>query len=113
MRTFYTESDIEDMSASGVRQLEVGPGVALTDAARERAEELGIVLLAPGTVSASKTAVPAAPAPAKGGTLPARPRGCQHGTLPAKITQSATVASSGPVMDQLVEAVSALKKRGG
>jgi len=111
MRTFYTGSDIEDLAASGVRQLEVGPGVALTDAARERAEELGVVLVTAGTASASKAAVPAAPA--KSESLPAKPRGCQHGPVPASTSRSQSAASGGPVMDQLVEAVSALKKRGG
>jgi len=110
MRTFYTESDIEDMAASGVRQLEVGPGVALTDSARERAEELGIALVIPGTVSASKAVVTSAPV--KSETLPNRPRGCQHGPLPAKSTRSES-AAGGPVVEQLVQAVSALKKQGG
>ena len=66
MRIFYTGSDIEDLAASGVRQLEVGPGVALTDAARERAEELGIALVTPGSAPASK-AVHGHHQPAAGG----------------------------------------------
>ena len=112
MRTFYTESDIEDLAASGVRQLEVGTNVSLTDAARERAEELGVTLVVPGNVSTSKAAVSAAPV--KSVTLPSRPRGCQHGPVVAmKSSQIETAKSGGPVVDQLVEAVSALKKRGG
>jgi hypothetical protein len=111
MRTFYTGSDIEDLAASGVRQLEVGPGVALTDAARERAEELGIALVTAGAVQASKATVPVAPARSE--SLPSRPRGCQHGPLSASSSRSQSAVSGGPVMDQLVEAVSALKKRGG
>jgi hypothetical protein len=111
MRTFYTESDIEDLAASGVRQLEVGTNVSLTDAARERAEELGVVLVVPGNVSTSKAVAPAAPA--KSATLPSRPRGCQHGPVAMKSSQVETAKSGGPVVDQLVEAVSALKKRGG
>jgi hypothetical protein len=119
MRIFYTGSDIEDLAASGVRQLEMGPGVALTHAAKERAEELGIALVAAG----SKAVAPAAAAQggaaksgaAKSAALPARPRGCQHGPL-AAVTGSRREAASGgggPVVEQLVEAVSALKKRGG
>jgi hypothetical protein len=111
MRTFYTGSDIEDLAASGIRQLEVGPGVALTDAARERAEELGVALVTAGVASASKVAAPATPA--KNEVLPIKPRGCQHGALPVNITRSQSASNGGPVMDQLVEAVSALKKRGG
>jgi hypothetical protein len=111
MRTFYTESDIEDLAASGVRQLEVGPNVSLTDAARERAEELGVALVVPGNVSTSKAVAPTAPT--KIVTLPSRPRGCQHGPVVMKSSQVETAKSGGPVVDQLVEAVNALKKRGG
>jgi hypothetical protein len=110
MRTFYTGSDIEDLAASGVRQLEVGPGVALTDAARQLAEELGIALVLPGAAPASKTTMPVAPA--KSETLPAKPRGCQHGPLSA-ISNNGHSKANGHVVDQLVEAVSALKKQGG
>ncbi len=112
MRTFYTESDIEDLAASGARQLEVGSGVFLTDAARERAEELGIVLAVPGA-PAPKAA--ATPAPAASAALPSKPRGCQHGPLAVKSSQQqvAVAKTGGPVVDQLVETVSALKKRGG
>ena len=114
MRIFYTGNDIEDLAASGVRQLEVGPGVALTDAARQRAEELGIALVAPGSQAATKAATPAAgPDPAKGGTLPARPRGCQHGPLGGAAAAPAKPVASSQVVEQLVDAVSALKKRGG
>ena len=114
MRIFYTVSDIEDLAASGVKQLEMGPGVMLTGAAKERAEELGVALVMPGAASANKALASKAPAPAvqsgaaKGAALPARPRGCQHGGPLA-----ATAAAGAPIVEQLVEAVSALKKRGG
>jgi hypothetical protein len=114
MRTFYTGSDIEDMSARGVRQLEVGSNVALTDEARERAEQLGIVLVTPGSAPAAKPA--ANTAPAKAAALPSRPKGCQHGPLTEKSNPSEAIVAkpaAGPVVEQLVEAVSALKKRGG
>jgi hypothetical protein len=118
MRIFYTASDIEDLAASGVRQLEMAPGVTLTGAAKELAEQLGVVLVVPGakptvpsSASASKAVAPAGAA-MKGGTLPARPRGCQHGPLTANGNQGAA-AAGGPMVEQLVEAVSVLKKRGG
>jgi len=111
MRIFYTGSDIEDLADNGIRQLEVGPGVTLTDAARERAEDLGIALVAPGNVTPSKAVEPAAPARRE--ALPSRPRGCQHGPLPRTSSQSVAVNGQGPMVDRLVEAVSALKKRGG
>ena len=110
MRTFYTESDIEDLAASGVRQLQVGPEVVLTDTARQMAEELGIVLVAPDAPTSKVTA----PVPfTRNETLPAKPRGCQHGPLSAGSSHAQSHANGGPVVDQLVAAVSALKKQGG
>ena len=109
MRMFYTGNDIEDLAASGVRQLEVGPGVVLTDAARQMAEELGIVLVLPGAAPTSKLPI----TPARNEALPARPRGCQHGPLSASSSHAPATANAGRVVDQLVEAVSALKKQGG
>ena len=111
MRIFYTGSDIEDLADNGIRQLEVGPGVTLTDAARERAEDLGIALVTPANGSTSKTVEPAVPARRE--ALPSRPRGCQHGPLPRTSSQSVAVGGQGQMVDQLVEAVSARKKRGG
>ncbi len=120
MRIFYTASDIEDLAAGGVKQLEMGPGVTLTGAARERAEELGVALVMPGAASANKTSAGKAAAPApmpaaqsgamRGAALPARPRGCQHG---GPLAAPAAAGAGGPIVEQLVEAVSALKKRGG
>ena len=111
MRTFYTGSDIEDLAASGVKQLEIGSGVALTDMARERAEELGIALVIPGSTPARKAAMPTTVE--KTVTQPARPKGCQHGPLTANANRAEIAGGGGPVVEQLVEAVSALKKRGG
>jgi hypothetical protein len=114
MRTFYTGSDIEDLSDRGIRQLVVGPGITLTDYARELAEELGVALVPPGITPSSKAAAPAAPA--KAVALPGKPRGCQHGPLPETTNRSTPVSvkpTGGQVVEQLVEAVSALKKRGG
>jgi hypothetical protein len=115
MRTFYTGSDIEDMSSRGVRQLEIGSKVALTDEARAMAEQLGITLVTPGSAPASKP-VANASTPAKVESLPSKPKGCQHGPLTEKSPRSEVATAkpaAGPVVEQLVEAVSALKKRGG
>jgi hypothetical protein len=111
MRTFYTESDIDDLAASGVHKLDIGQGVVLTDAARERAEELGFVLVTPGSSTVEKSATPAAPV--QSASVPSRPQGCQHGPIVVKSSQIEPTKSGGPVVDQLVEAISALKKRGG
>ena len=89
MRIFYTGSDIEDLAANGIRQLEIGPEVTLTDAARERADELGVSLVTPADTSTRK--IVEQTIPAKVETLPSRPRGCQHGPLSRSISQSGAV----------------------
>ena len=63
MKTFYTERDIEEMHARGVSQIELNDDVVITDIARERAEKLGLSLVAAGQKS-SATATEATP-PAK------------------------------------------------
>lgn len=45
MKIFYTERDIEDMYARGVRQLSVDDNVGFTDLAREKMQSLGMALV--------------------------------------------------------------------
>jgi hypothetical protein len=108
MRTFYTESDIEDLAASGVRQLEVGPGVALTDAARQMAEELGIVLVTPGAAPTSKATLPISP---QKRDLPQATRLPAWTVVRKRRLPKSSAAGGGPVVDQLAEAVSAPRRR--
>lgn len=44
-KTFYTERDIEDLANQGVKSLELGEDVVLTDLARDKARRLGVELL--------------------------------------------------------------------
>jgi hypothetical protein len=44
-KVFYTERDVEDLHARGVRMIEVGDDVVLTDLAYEKAERLGLRLV--------------------------------------------------------------------
>ena len=45
MTVYYTAKDIEELAAKGVQQLQIGPGITLTDFARESAQQLGIELV--------------------------------------------------------------------
>ncbi len=45
MKKFYTEKDIEDLFKSGVKTLQVGDDVALTELAYEKAARLGMQLI--------------------------------------------------------------------
>ncbi len=65
-RTFYTERDIEDLAKRGVKEIEGGDDVYITDLARERMEQLGVREVKP----ASRSSAPApATAPAPASTL--------------------------------------------
>ncbi len=116
MTIFYTGSDIEELAASGVTQLEIGPGIAITDVAREMAEELGIELVTPGMARQ-----PAAPRPVQtAGAFTGKPRGCQHGplssgTLPQSVhsVHSKQGNANSGVVDELVDIISRLKGQGG
>jgi hypothetical protein len=83
MTIYFTAKDIEELAAQGIRQLEVGSGVTLTDFARETARQLNITLVDPGKKSPPSTA----PAPPRTfSSTPGasdkynKPSGCQHGT---------------------------------
>ena len=45
MNIYYTAKEIEELAANGVRTLEIGPGVTLTDFARETAQHFDIALV--------------------------------------------------------------------
>jgi len=62
MKIFYTERDIEDMHAAGVRQLEVDDNTVLTDLARDKAEALGLALVPAGQPQ-PESRFPASPEP--------------------------------------------------
>lgn len=116
MKIFYTGSDIEELAASGVTRLEIGPAVQMTDVARELASELGIELVrAAGENIAAP--VPAAPAGQTSALpLPAKPRGCQHGPLaaggppPAAASTHNTSGQNG-VVNRLVNIMTQLTDR--
>ncbi len=48
-KEFYTERDIEDMYKRGIRSLEVGDDVVLTELAYEKANKLGLQLAKGGS----------------------------------------------------------------
>jgi hypothetical protein len=98
-KEFYTERDIEDMYKRGVRSLEVGDDVVLTELAYEKANKLGLQL-AKGQTAASPVAPAKMPAaqvvkaetpcacksePAKPGDLEARIRIAVNAKLGADI----------------------------
>ena len=110
MKIFYTCDDVEELFASGVDRIELGPGVAITDLAREMAEDHGIVLVSPE--STSVLATPSTPARTFGN----KPAGCQHGyTAPSQSeTQKAsTKNNSEGMVGRLVNIVSRMADQGG
>jgi hypothetical protein len=99
MNIYYTAKDIEELAAKGIQQLEIGPGVTLTDFARETAQQLDINLV-DGRKQVLPSALPTSP---RNSTTVSnkynKPTGCMHASssLPAAHSQAA-----GP-LDQSIE----------
>jgi hypothetical protein len=91
MTIYYTAKDIEELASQGIQQLEVGPGVTLTDFARETARQLNIALV-DGRKQASPPPAPTPPTPSS--STPSvrdkynKPSGCQHGAGPLPSARS-------------------------
>ena len=69
MKTFYTERDIEDMHARGVSHIELNDDIVITDVARERAEKLGVSLVAAGQKPSATAPVSTSPAKSSAANL--------------------------------------------
>ena len=80
MTLYYTAADIDQLSASGIRRIELGDGVKMTDYARELAMELGIELILPGSPPPNMAQTADA---TRTGSRWNKPRGCQWNENPA------------------------------
>ena len=129
MTVYYTAKDIEELAAKGVQQLQIGPGIVLTDFARESAQQLGVELID----SRQQQAAPAQQAPAPNAPAAARPAGdrfnkpsgCMHGSGPASSApaaaggQATTPSTPGSenvdpnTVNKLIDLVGKAIKRGG
>lgn len=124
MTIYYTAKDIEELAARGIRELEIGPSVTLTDFARETAQQLDIDLI-DGGKKMPTTATVTAPATSHK-TLGSsekynKPSGCQHGSASLPATNSgANVAAGEPTdggssntVNKLIDLMGKAVKRGG
>ena len=120
MTVYYTAKDIEELAARGVQQLEVGPGVTLTDFARETAQQLNVALVDGSKQTAPETPSPSPSETAVSGDRYNKPSGCMHAssTLPSAST-TAAVQSSQPVegvdsntVNRLIDLMGKVIKRG-
>jgi hypothetical protein len=120
MNIYYTAKDIEEMAAKGMQQLELDPGVTLTDFAKETAQQLGVALVEGGGASPSVQATSASN-PGTSSSKYNKPTGCLHTSnsnqaVPFQAAvpsgQSATTAGSNTV-NRLVDLMGKVIKRGG
>lgn len=126
MTVYYTAKDIEEMAARGVQQLEVGPGITLTDFARETAQQLNIALVDGSKRAASSTPAPSSARNAATNDKYNKPSGCMHAAsapapnVPAKTNSQAASPSvkrsedADPnTVNKLIDLVGKAIKRGG
>jgi len=125
MSIYYTAKDIEELAAKGVRQLEIGPGIRLTDFARESAHQLGVEL-----VDSRKQQAPPAPRPATPSSPAAtrsaaadkynKPSGCMHASSEPNAASAQTAVPSAQrsedvdpnAVNKLIDLVGKAIKRG-
>jgi hypothetical protein len=121
MNIYYTAKDIEELAANGIQQLEVGPGVTLTDFARESAQQLGIDLVARGDQVSPPS--PAATPPSNTTAFSSKynkPTGCQHGSssFPAAHSQASVPSdqsikgADSNTVNRLIDLMGKVIKRG-
>jgi len=113
MNIYYTAKDIEEMAARGVQQLELDPGVTLTDFARETAHQFNIKL-----VDSQRTR-PASSQPSTPNVVPPvpqsrynKPQGCLRASNSFSSPSSQVPANSSTV-NRLVDLMGKVIKRGG
>jgi hypothetical protein len=129
MTVYYTAKDIEELAAKGVHQLQIGPGITLTDFARESAQQLGVELIdsrkqqaAPAQQSSAPSSTAATPSLANDKYN--KPSGCMHASAeanaPAAVNAQATVRSAQGsenvdpnTVNKLIDLVGKAIKRGG
>lgn len=120
MNIYYTAKEIEELAANGVKTLEIGPGVALTDFARETAQYFDITVVQGGKKPAA-AAQPAAPGrPSAPSGRYSKPPGCSRasaspaGRSPAALTPDTPAAGSDSnTVNKLIDLMGKVIKRGG
>jgi hypothetical protein len=100
MKTFYTERDIADLHAAGVREIEVNDDVVLTDLAREKVAALGISLK---VVEACGCALQPAPPPAP--TAPTLDRAKLVSQVKARVMARLGTTAYNGLLDQVIPQV--------
>lgn len=125
MSIYYTAKDIEELAAKGVRRLEIGPGIMLTDFARESAHQLGVELVDARNQQAAPAPRPTAPSsPADTHSAAAdkynKPSGCMHASGEPKVASAQTAVPSAhrsengdpSTVNKLIDLVGKAIKRG-
>jgi hypothetical protein len=120
MNIYYTAKDIEEMAARGVHQLELGPGVTLTDFARETAQQFNIELVH-GQKAGSAPSQPTTPevVPAVPQSRYNKPQGClrvnnSYSSPSSQIpTNQAANSPNSNTVNRLVDLMGKVIKRGG
>jgi len=121
MTIYYTAKDIEEMAAKGIQQLEIGPGVNLTDFARETAQQFDIAFVDSGRQGLPLTEPSSPTTTTKVSDKYNKPAGCQHASPSFPAANSQVAAPSGQLtegastntVNRLIDLMGKAIKRGG
>jgi hypothetical protein len=122
MNVYYTAKDIEEMAANGTKELVLGPGVFLTDYARETAKQFNITLIWNANQQDLRSMSPPVTDNRQNfSNKYNKPSGCQHGSNVSPAAPSQSIRPSNQAgneadsntVDKLVNLMGKVIKRGG
>jgi len=121
MNIYYTAKDIEEMAVKGIQQIELGPGVTLTDFARETAQQFNITLVDGSQQTSQQAAQTSSNNISRINSKYNKPKGCQHPSpsFPANNTtvvspsNSSTEGTNSNTVNRLIDLMGKVVKRGG
>ena len=121
MNIYYTAKDIEEMAVKGIQQIELGPGVTLTDFARETARQLNISLVDGSKLTSQQPAQNSVSNITRASSKYNKPKGCQHPASSLPTNNSTAVSPSSPsnegtnsnTVNRLIDLMGKVVKRGG
>ena len=109
------------MAVKGIQQIELGPGVTLTDFARETAQQFNIKLVDGNKTASQQATQTSSNTISRASSKYNKPKGCQHPSLsfPTNNTtvgspsNSSTEGTNSNTVNRLIDLMGKVVKRGG
>ncbi|MCX7309004.1 MAG: hypothetical protein NTZ72_14095 [Afipia sp.] len=116
-KRFLTEREVEDLAAAGAREIVQVNGLVITDAAKEKAHDLGLVIKQPQTPpeSESRNQPPQVSVPSEAAAAsrnnPTAPTKITAKEVNSLATQSRRVIAEDPLLQAVVDAIRSNRRK--